>query len=247
MQLFVDVAAWLTDAGHWQGRDGIPMRIVEHLGYSVSAVVVAILIALPVGLLIGHTNRGAFFAVNVANLGRSLPSLALLAILLPIALRLGLGAAFWPTFVALVLLALPPIITNAYAGVREVDRDVVEASRAMGMREAQILAAIEWPLALPVILGGIRTAAVQVVATATLGAYIAGGGLGRYIIDGFARGELDRVFVGALLVALLAIATEVGFGQLERRVVPVGARTGAADVSRAVAGRAPRAVEGPPI
>jgi osmoprotectant transport system permease protein len=212
---------WLADPLHWQGPDGIPVRVLQHLVFSVSSVVVAAAIAVPVGLLSGHTGRGGFFAVNVANIGRALPSLALLAILLPLALQLRLGAAFWPTFVALVLLAIPPILTNTYAGVREVDRELVEAGRGMGLSESQVLARLEWPVALPVIVGGLRTAAVQVVATATLGAFISGGGLGRYIIDGFANNDLARVFAGAVLVAALAVATEAGFAIVQRRVAAV--------------------------
>jgi len=171
------------------------------------------------------TGRLAFVAVNVANVGRALPSLALLAFALPVAFALGLGLGFWPTLIALVPLAIPPMLTNAYVGTRAVDRDVIESARGMGMAELGILRRIEIPLALPLVLAGMRTSAVNVVATATLGALVAGGGLGRYIVDGLALQEYDRLFAGALLVALLAIAVEVAFGTFERRATSPGLRT----------------------
>jgi len=224
MSLLVDTFRWLVDPGHWQGSDAIPVRIVEHLEVSGLAVAVACLIALPVGLYLGHTGRFGFLAVNVANIGRALPSLALLAFALPIAFALGLGLGFWPTLISLVPLALPPVLTNAYVAVRNVDRDVIEAARGMGVSEAGILRGVELPLGLPLILSGIRTGAVNVVATATLGALVAGGGLGRYIVDGLALQEYDRLFAGALLVALLAILVEVAFGTFERAATSPGIR-----------------------
>ena len=181
-------------------------------------------IALPIGLYLGHTGRFGFVAVNVANVGRALPSLALLALALPIAFALGLGLGFWPTLIAMVPLALPPVLTNAYVAVRNVDRDVIESARGMGMSEPGILRQVELPLGLPLILSGIRTGAVNVVATATLGALVAWGGLGRYIVDGLALQEYDRLFAGALLVALLAIAVEVSFSTFERLATSPGIR-----------------------
>ena len=225
MSLLIDTARWFTDPAHWRGSDAIPTRILEHLELSGLAVLVACAIALPIGLSLGHSGRLGFVAVNVANIGRALPSLALLAFALPISFALGLGLGFWPTFIALVPLALPPVLTNAYVAVRNVDRDVIEAARGMGYSEAGILWRAELPLALPLILSGIRTGAVNVVATATLGALVAGGGLGRYIVDGLALREYDRLFAGALLVAALAIAVEVAFGTLERRATSPGLRT----------------------
>jgi osmoprotectant transport system permease protein len=222
------VLAWLTSPTHWVGSDGIPTRIAEHLLLSGLATGVALLLALPVGLLFGHTGRGGFFAVNVANLGRALPSMALLALALPVAFSLKLGLGFWPTFLALVPLGIPPILTNSYVAVREVDRDVVEAARGMGFREDEVLRRVELPIAAPLIIAGVRNAAVAIVATATLGALVAGGGLGRYIVDGLARQEYERLFVGALLVAMLAIATEVAFGLIERMAVSAGVRTAGA-------------------
>jgi len=227
MTLLGDVARWFADPAHYQGSDAVQTRLLEHAAVSGLAVLTGLLVALPIGLYLGHTGRFGFIAVNVANIGRAIPSLAAIALAIPIAgtlLGVQNGLGFWPTFLALIPLAIPPILTNAYVAVRGVDRDVIEAGRGMGLGEAAVLRVIELPLALPLILAGIRTAAVNVVATATLGALVAFGGLGRYIVDGLALQEYDRLFAGALLVALLAIAVEVAFGTLERRAVSPGIR-----------------------
>ncbi|HEX4743236.1 MAG TPA: ABC transporter permease [Candidatus Limnocylindria bacterium] len=216
MDFLASVVAWFADPQHWRGDDGIPTRVWEHVQLSGVSVAIAAVIALPLGLYLGHTGRGGFVAINVANIGRALPSLALIALGLVASIALGLGLGFWPTLFALVPLALPPILTNTYVAMRGVDADTIEAARGMGLREAQVLRQVELPLALPLILGGLRTAAVNVVATATLGALVAGGALGRYIVDGLALQEFDRLFAGALLVALLAIVTEATFGILAR-------------------------------
>jgi osmoprotectant transport system permease protein len=224
MSFLLQVAAWLSAPEHWVGSDGIPNRIGEHLVLSGLTALAAVLIALPAGVFFGHTGRGGFLAINLANIGRALPSLALLALMLPLALSLKLGLGFWPTFMALVPLGIPPVLTNSYVAVREVDRDVVEAARGMGLRESQVLRNVELPIAAPLIIAGVRNASVAIVATATLGALVAGGGLGRYIVDGLARQEYPRLFVGALLVALLSIAVEVAFGIFERATVSSGLR-----------------------
>jgi len=227
MTLLGDVARWFADPAHYQGSDAVQTRVLEHAAVSGLAVLVGLLVALPIGLYLGHTGRFGFVAVNVANIGRAIPSLAAIALAIPIAgtlLGIQNGLGFWPTFFALIPLALPPILTNAYVAVRGVDPDVIEAARGMGLGEAGILRGIELPLALPLILAGIRTAAVNVVATATLGALVAFGGLGRYIVDGLGLQEYDRLFAGALLVALLAIAVEVAFGTFERAAVSPGIR-----------------------
>lgn len=224
MNLLIDTLRWLLDPAHYQGSDAVQTRILEHLELSGLAVLVAAAIALPIALYSGHTGRFGFLAINLSNIGREVPSLALLAFALPISFALGLGLGFWPTLIALVPLAIPPILTNAYVAVRNVDRDVIEAARGMGLSERAILGRIELPLGLPLVLAGTSTAAVNVVATATLGAIVAGGGLGRYIVDGLALQEYDRLFVGALLVALLAIAVEVAFGTLERLSTSPGIR-----------------------
>ena len=222
MSLVGDVARWFADPANWQGSHGIPVRVLEHLELSGLAVAVGILIAAPIALYLGHVRRGGFIAINVANIGRALPSLALLAFALPVAFALGLGLGFWPTLFALVPLAIPPILTNTFVAVRAVDPDIVEAARGMGLGEAQILGSIEIPLGLPLMLAGVRTAAVNVVATATLGALVAGGALGRFIVDGLALQEYDQLVAGALLVALLAVATEFSFAALERATTPPG-------------------------
>jgi osmoprotectant transport system permease protein len=222
MTLIGEVARWFADPAHWQGSHGIPARVLEHLELSGLAVAVALVIAAPLALYLGHVGRGGFIAINLANIGRALPSLALLAFALPIAISLGLGLGFWPTLFSLIPLAIPPIMTNTYVAVRSVDRDVVDAARGMGLRERQILRSIEIPLGLPLMLAGIRTAAVNVVATATLGAIVAGGALGRFIVDGLALQEFDQLVAGALLVALLAVATELTFSALERAAAPPG-------------------------
>lgn len=219
MELIGEVGAWFTDPANWSGSNGIPTRLVEHLRLSAASMLVAMLIALPIGLLIGHTGRGGLVAVGIANLGRAVPSYALLLVFLPF---FGLGDA--TAFPALVLLAIPPILVNAWTGLREVDRDLVEAARGMGMTELQLLLRVELPAAAPVIVAGLRIAAVAVVATATLAALVAGGGLGRYIADGFGLRREDRLVAGAILVALLALVVERTFTFVERRALLPGDR-----------------------
>lgn len=226
MEFFSEVWAFFADGANWIGDAGILKRTLEHVGLSAFSMAVAGLIAIPPALFLGHTGRGGFFAVSVVNIGRAVPSFAIVALALPISINLGLGLGFWPTFLALVALALPPMFTNTYTGVREVDPGTVEAARGMGMTEGEILRGIELPLASPVILAAVRVASVQVVATATLGALVAWGGLGRYIIDGFSQRDNVEVFVGGLLVALLAVATELFFEFVEKRAVPAGLRIG---------------------
>jgi osmoprotectant transport system permease protein len=208
--------AWLLDPLHWTGADGIPTRIGEHLFLSAVPVIAAVLVALPLGLYIGHTGRGAIVVVSIANVGRALPSLGIMGIALLFTAGLGLGFGEPALVIALFALAVPPMVTNTFAGLRAVDRDLVEAGRGMGMRELQLLGGVELPLAMPVILAGVRIAAVQVVATASLGAVIATGGLGRYIIDGIAKRDYPQVFVGAVLTAVLSVATELAFAGLPR-------------------------------
>lgn len=215
---------WLSDPTRWQGSDGIPTRVGEHVLLSGLALAMAALIALPIGVGLGHAGRGGFVAMNLANIGRALPSMALLAFALPLAFAFNLGLGFWPTFLALVPLGLPPILTNAYVAIREVDRDVVDSARGMGMNDWQLLRSAELPMALPIIIAGVRNAAVAIVATAPLGALVAGGGLGRYIIDGLQRQEPARLVAGAVLVALMAVITEASFGLLERFAVSPGVR-----------------------
>lgn len=224
MSFFQLVAAWLANPEHWQGSDSIPVRTVEHLSMSATTLAIALAIALPVGLYVGHSGRAATFVINVANIGRAIPSMATLTLSLPLAFGLGLGLGFWPTVIALVPLGLPPILINTYTAIRGVDPEIVEAARGMGMRGWQVLLKAEVPAGMLVILAGIRTAAVTIVATATLGAIVASGGLGRFIVDGLQRQDDARLFVGALLVAMMAIATEFSFGLIERILVSPGIR-----------------------
>ena len=214
----------IPDVIDWfQTTPDIWSTVLEHMKLSYLPVLGAMCLALPVGLWIGHYRRFEFFAVTAAGLGRAIPSFAILALALPISIKLGLGLGFWPSFVALFFLALPPIVTNTYIGVKSVDADTVEAARGMGLNDKQILGTIELPLAAPLIIAGIRTAAVQSVATATLAALVAGGGLGEYIRLGFRTGDDAPLLGGAILVALLAIATELLFIVIERVARPKGA------------------------
>jgi osmoprotectant transport system permease protein len=227
MELFGEALAWLADPANWlDPRNGILLRLWEHVSLSAVALAAAVAIALPLGLYIGHTGRGAAVAIAIANIGRAVPSLGWIGMVLPITLMLlgrnGLG--FAPAVIALVALGIPPIVTNAYAGLREVDDELVEAGRAMGMHEREVLARVEVPVALPVIMAGIRSSAVQIVATATLAAVVAGGTLGDFILQGIRIRELDRVYGAAVLVALLAIGTELAFAWLQRRAVSPGLR-----------------------
>lgn len=230
MEFFGEVAAWFADPANWSGSDGVPARVGEHLILSVVPLVAAVAVALPIGAWIGHTGRFSNLVINIANVGRAIPSLAILALAAMLLQRtlvdIGLreSAPEIVTMIALFFLAIPPILTNAYVGISEVDDQIVEAGRGMGMRDREILRRVEIPVGLPVILVGVRTAAVQVVATATLGAVVATGGLGRYIIDGIAQRRFDEVFAGALIVAALSIVTELAFTGIERAVTSPGLR-----------------------
>lgn len=225
MDFLGDVIAWFLSGENWSGSNGIPSRVWEHVQISVLATLAAALLALPAAAWLGHKRRGGFVAVAVVNIGRAIPSFAIMALFLPISIRLGLGLGFWPTMLALFSLALPPIFTNAYTGIRDVDAALIEAGRGMGMTESEVLRKIEFPMASPVIAAAIRVSAVQVVATAPLAALVAWGGLGRYIVDGFAVQDNVRVMAGGILVAVLSVATELLLGTLERRLVPRGVAT----------------------
>jgi osmoprotectant transport system permease protein len=213
------LAGWFANGDHWQGTGGIPHRVIEHLSMSGAAILAALILALPISLALGHSGKAGFLAINISNIGRAVPSFAILVLGEQV---LGIGAK--PAFVALVALAIPPIVTNTYTAIRQVDPDLRDAARGMGMTGGQILRRVEWPVAIPLIFAGIRTAGVQVVATATLAAVIAWGGLGRYIIDGIAQRDHIQVFAGALLVVVLSLFTEVGLGALQRAVTPAGLR-----------------------
>jgi osmoprotectant transport system permease protein len=228
MSFIGQVVQWFLDPTHWQGDAGIPHRTLEHLVMSAIAVLVAALIALPVGIAIGHFGKGGNLAINISNIGRAIPSFALLVLAAQVfgiaaaSQVVGFGAV--PAFVALVALAIPPMVTNSYIGMREVDADVREAARGMGMRGRAVLLRVELPIAMPYVMAGIRTSAVNVVATATLAALVAWGGLGRFIVDGFGLQDYPMMFAGAIMVAILSLIVEFSLAGVQRLVTPAGLR-----------------------
>jgi osmoprotectant transport system permease protein len=213
------VLQWFLNGAHWQGDGGIPHRAFEHLAMSGASLLTAALLALPVGIAIGHFGRGGILAINISNIGRAVPSFAVLVIAVEL---FGIGAL--PAFIALVALAIPPMVTNSYIGMREVDADVREAARGMGMRDRAVLWRVELPIALPLIMAGIRTSAVNVVATATLAALVAWGGLGRFIVDGFGLQDYPMMFAGAIMVAILSLIVEFSLAGAQRLATPAGLR-----------------------
>lgn len=198
-------------------RPDFPEKLRQHIVLSLVALLVAVAIAMPVAIMIRNTRVGALIAINVGNVGRAVPSLAILALALPF-----FGIGFGSALVALTALAVPPILINASTGLREVDKGVIGAARGMGLSGSQILTRIQLPIAAPVIFAGIRTSAVQTVASATLATFIGGGGLGDLIVEGYSRRGPEILLAGALAVAILAIITEIGFGALERVFTPKG-------------------------
>jgi osmoprotectant transport system permease protein len=233
MELLTDVVAWFGQPDRWSltsGR-GVPYRALQHVWFTVVSMVIAISLAAPPALLLAHRRKAEAMASAVVNIGRAIPSFGLIVLFWLLAVLPGwVGTGFWPLVGALVLLALPPIFTNTYTAVREVDPATVEAARGMGYRERQILTEVELPLATPVMLAGIRIATVQVIATVAIGAIVTnGGGFGRFIVDGFARASAGHpeVVAGALLVAALTLLSEALFAVGQRTLVPMGVRGGA--------------------
>jgi osmoprotectant transport system permease protein len=210
---------WLFTVGNWSGAAGIPARLLEHVEYTLLAMIITTVIALPIGVLLGHARRGGFVVISLANLARALPTLGLLILVFVLS-----GAASWAWLVPLVALAIPPIMVNAYEGVLGVDDDLKDAAAGMGMTPRQVLFQVEIPVAMPLILLGMRTATITVVSTATIAAYISLGGLGRYIIDGLADNNYGMVAGGALLVVVLALLVQFAFTGLARLIVPAGLR-----------------------
>ncbi|MEV0178598.1 ABC transporter permease [Streptomyces sp. NPDC050625] len=215
------IHAFFSDSSHWQGYDGIPTRITEHIQYSLEALALAAVIGLPVGLVTGHYGRGGNALALIATAGRALPTFGLL-VLVVTWLGFGIGIVMIP----LVVLAVPPILVTTYEAVRSVDPSPVDAARGMGMHESRILFQVELPVALPLILGGLRSAAIQIVSTATIAAYVSLGGLGRYIIDGLYQKNYEKVVGGATLVAAMALATIAVFWAVGRIAVSPGVRRG---------------------
>jgi osmoprotectant transport system permease protein len=216
MSLVTDTARWLAEPEHWTGPDGVPVRLVEHLTVSGVSVLLAAALSLPLAFWLGHIGRGGLLVVGLANASRAVPTFAVLVIL--VATPVGFGDR--ATVVALVLFAIPAVLTNAYVGVRDVDRDARSAAVGMGMSGWQVLRRVEIPLAMPLVLAGVRTASVQVIATATLAAYVGGSGLGRLIADGFGRADYAMAAAGGVLVAALALAVEVLLGAVQKRMTP---------------------------
>ncbi len=219
MSFLQAVAQWFLNPAHWQGTGGILNRLQEHVVMSVAATVTATIIALPLGLALGHYGKGGGLAINIANVGRAIPSFAILVIAVQV---VGIGAT--PAFLALVALAIPPIVTNSFVGMLDIDRELRDAARGLGMREKAVLLKVELPNAMPVVMAGIRTSGVQVVATATLAALVGWGGLGRYIVDGLANRDFVQVFAGAILVAVLSGLAEIGLAGLQKVLTPAGLR-----------------------
>ncbi|MEU1270749.1 ABC transporter permease [Streptomyces sp. NPDC005799] len=213
---------FFSDSAHWHGYDGIPTRLREHIQYSLIALAIAAAIGLPVGLLTGHTGRGGNTVAFIATAGRALPSFGLLVLMFVL---LGLGLT--PVMIPLVVLAVPPILVTTYEAVRSVDPSPVDAARGMGMAESRVLFQVELPVALPLILSGLRSAAIQIVSTATIAAYVALGGLGRYIVDGLYQRNYEKVVGGATLVAVLALVTLGFFWLVARFTVSPGVRRSA--------------------
>jgi osmoprotectant transport system permease protein len=213
------VSAFFGDSAHWHGYDGIPTRLLEHLRYSVTAFVIVAAVGMPAGLLTGHTGRGGNVLAFLATAARALPSFGLLVLMFVL-----FGFGLVPVMIPLVVLAVPPILVTTYEAVRSVDPSPVDAARGMGMSESRVLLQVELPVALPVVLGGLRSAAVQIVSTATIAAYVSLGGLGRYIIDGLYQHDYEKVVGGATLVAALALATLALFWAAGRLAVSPGVR-----------------------
>lgn len=222
--VLADLVDWFTTAANWEGDFGVPHRMYEHVVMSVGATAAAAALAVPIGVALGHGGRrgaAGTIAINAANVGRAIPSygiLVLFALVFGLSGWPGFGAR--PAFVALVALAIPPMLTNTYIGVRDVDANARDAARGMGMTGRQILRRVELPLAVPLIFTGLRTSAVQVVATATLAAATAWGGLGRFIVDGFAQRDNPQIIAGALLVGLLSVITEASLAFVQGLLAP---------------------------
>lgn len=219
MNILNFINAFFSDSAHWSGYDGIPARLGEHVQYTLQALALAAAIGLPVGLITGHYGRGGNALSLIATAGRALPTFGLLVLM-----TLSLGFGLVNVMIPLVVLAVPPILVTTYEAMRSVDPPPVDAARGMGMRESVILLRVELPVALPMILGGLRSAAIQIVSTATIAAYVSLGGLGRYIVDGLYQHDYEKVVGGATLVAGMALATLAVFWAATKATVSPGVR-----------------------
>lgn len=221
MNLLIEGFRWVFDPAHYGGRNGIDTRLLEHVVISALVLVLAAVIAIPIGYLIGHTGRGRALAIGLSGGVRALPTLGFLTIL---ALSLGIGLE--SPVIALVVLAIPSILAGAYSGFEAVDRETIDAARAVGMTELQIVRWVEIPLGLPLLIGGIRSASLQVIATATLADYVGGGGLGHFIFLGLQINDYPQMLAGSILVVILALLSEAVFSIIQRLVVPTGVSAG---------------------
>jgi osmoprotectant transport system permease protein len=221
--VITDLFHWFGDSANWSGPDGIPTRVLEHLGYTFLALVIALVIAVPIGLYIGHTGRGGVVLVGAGNTIRALPTLGLITFLFLLFTDSELA-----TIIGLVVLAVPPILAGTYAGLQATDKGVVDAAEGVGMTGWQQLWKVEVPISLPLVLGGIRNAVLQLVATAAVAAYVGLGGLGRFLLDGLAILDYSEVIAGAILTTVLAIILDLIFSALQRALVPKGVRLAAA-------------------
>lgn len=241
MNLLLDAIAWIADPANWTGPGSIPLRVWEHLWVSAMVLVIASLIALPAGMLIGHTGRGKQFAVMASGGLRALPTLGALTLF-----GLWLGIGLPAPVIALVILAIPPLLAGAYAGFESVDRRTIDAARAVGMNEPQVIGKVELPLSLPIVVGGIRSASLQIIATAILAAYIADFGLGRPIFEGLRTRDYGEMLGASILVIILALVVDGAFALTQRLVVPAGVRANRTRGLRSRPAR-PRAIMGQPI
>lgn len=228
MDVIAGIGRWFADPVHWQGPAGVPTRVLEHLLLSAAALLIATVVGLSIGLYVGHTRRGASVAVGLANLGRAFPTLAVMGLVFPLTTAIDnqLGFKVYPAVIGLIVLAIPPILVNASTGIVGVNAEVVEAGRANGMRERQVLTLVELPLAVPSILAGIRSGASQIVATATLAAIFGGPGLGRYLVEGYAQRDYPMMWAGVILVGVVFAVVELGFALLQRGLTSPGVKTG---------------------
>ena len=221
--MITDLFRWFGDPAHWSGPDGVPQRLLEHLGYTFLSLAIALVIAVPLGLFVGHTGRGGVALVGAGNAIRALPTLGLVTFLF-----LLFTESVTSTIIGLVVLAVPPVLAGTYAGLQATDHGVVDAAEGVGMTGWQRLWKVEVPISLPLVLGGIRNAVLQLVATAAVAAYVGLGGLGRFLLDGLAILDYPEVIAGALLTTLLAVVLDLLFALLNRALVPRGVRLAAA-------------------
>jgi osmoprotectant transport system permease protein len=241
VNLFAQAMSWLFDPANWGGPTGLWARLGEQLGYTFGAVALAMIIAVPLGYLIGHTGRGRDVAVALSGGLRSLPSLGVI-----ILIALGLGIGFKAPLITFIILAIPPILAGAYAGFEAIDRKTVDAARGLGMTELQIVGRVEVPLGMPLLIGGIRSAVLQVVATATLAAFVSGGGLGVPIFLGTQTRNYPIMLGASILVTALALVLEGVFALVQKVVVPRGVVVGQTENVRERSSR-PRTAVGTPI